>query len=123
MEIQEEFNFSYLFIAHDLSVVKHISDNVGVMYLGKIVERGPKKEIFSNSLHPYTQALLSSVPRITGDNLETCTSIKGEIPSPINLPTGCYFHERCPYTKKECIDIDPQEKEIGVGHFVKCHLY
>lgn len=123
MDLQSEFNFSYLFIAHDLSVVKHISNHLGVMYLGKIVERGSKDEIFSDPKHPYTQALLASVPKITGDNLETSRTIEGEIPSPVNLPSGCYFHERCPYVKPVCKITMPEEKDFGNEHFTRCHLY
>ncbi len=123
MELQSEFNFSYLFIAHDLSVVKYISNNLGVMYLGKIVERGSKHQIFDNPKHPYTEALLSAIPKITGDNLEKSKLITGEIPSPVNLPRGCFFHERCPYVKNICKEIMPKEKMIEKGHLVLCHLY
>jgi len=123
MDLQSEFNFSYLFIAHDLSVVRHISNGLGVMYLGKIVEKGSKYQVFNNPKHPYTEALLSSIPKITGDNLEKSKQITGEIPSPVNLPKGCYFHERCPYVKKICKEIMPKDKTIEEGHTVRCHLY
>ncbi|MDK2918152.1 MAG: hypothetical protein PWQ37_885 [Candidatus Petromonas sp.] len=123
MELKDEFNFSYLFIAHDLSVVKHISDNLGVMYLGKIVEKGSKDNIFSNPLHPYTKALFTAIPKLSGTNLKNSKSIEGEIPSPINLPSGCYFHERCPYAKPICKNEMPLEKEVDKNHFVLCHLY
>lgn len=121
--LKEEFNFSYLFIAHDLSVVKHISNHLGIMYLGKIVEKGSKENVFSNPLHPYTKTLFSAVPKLTGKNLMKGTGIEGEIPSPINLPSGCYFHERCPYAKPICKEEMPLEKEIEKNHFVLCHLY
>jgi oligopeptide/dipeptide ABC transporter ATP-binding protein len=123
MDLKDEYNFSYLFIAHDLSVVKHISDDLGVMYLGKIVEKGSKDHIFKNPLHPYTKALFSAVPKLSGTNLRNSKNIEGEIPSAINLPSGCYFHERCPYRKSICKEEMPIEKEIEKGHFVLCHLY
>ncbi|SKC89056.1 ABC transporter ATP-binding protein [Maledivibacter halophilus] len=123
MDLKEEYNFSYLFIAHDLSVVKHISDELGVMYLGKIVEKGSKKHIFNNPLHPYTKALFSAVPKLSGTNLKNSKNVQGEIPSAINLPSGCYFHERCPYAKPICSKEMPMEKEVENGHCVLCHLY
>lgn len=123
MDLQDEFNFSYLFIAHDLSVVKHISDKIGVMYLGKIVEKGTRNDIFDNPKHPYTNILLSAVPKLTGNDLLKSDPIKGEIPNSVNLPTGCYFHNRCPYAMPVCKEIMPIEKEVGSGHTVLCHLY
>lgn len=123
MDIQEEFHFSYLFIAHDLSVVRHISNDLGVMYLGKIVEKGSKRDIFENPKHPYTNALLGAVPKIRGGDLENSKPIEGEIPSSINLVSGCYFHERCPYCKAICKEEMPEEKTISDGHTVLCHLY
>ncbi|SHK01298.1 ABC transporter ATP-binding protein [Paramaledivibacter caminithermalis] len=123
MDLKEEYNFSYLFIAHDLSVVKHISDDLGVMYLGKIVEKGSKKHIFNNPLHPYTKALFSAVPKLSGTNLKNSKNVQGEIPSAINLPSGCYFHERCPYAKPICSKEMPIEKEVEKGHCVLCHQY
>lgn len=123
MDLKKEYNFSYLFIAHDLSVVKHISDDLGVMYLGKIVEKGSKVNIFDNPLHPYTKALFSSVPKLSGTNLKNSKGIRGEIPSSINLPSGCYFHDRCPYAKQICMEKMPTEREVENGHFVLCHLY
>jgi len=122
MDLQEEFGFSYLFIAHNLSVVKHISDTVGIMYLGKIVEMGKKSDVFSNPKHPYTEALLDSIPKISGDNLDKTKPIKGEIPSPINLPSGCFFHERCPYAMPVCREEFPEKKIIDDDHFAYCHL-
>ena len=123
MDLRAEFGFSYLFIAHNLSVVKHISDTVGIMYLGKIVEMGNKKSVFSNPKHPYTEALLNSIPKISGDNLEKSKPVKGEIPSPINLPSGCLFHERCPYMKPVCKEVFPERTDISDDHAVYCHLY
>lgn len=123
IELKEEFNFSYLFIAHDLSVVKHISNNLGIMYLGKIVEKGSKQRIFNNPMHPYTKALFAAVPKLTSRNLMNAKGIEGEIPSPINLPTGCFFHERCPYAKPVCREEAPKEKAIEENHFVLCHFY
>ena len=123
IELKEEFNLSYLFIAHDLSVVKHISNNLGVMYLGKIVEKGSKQQIFNDPLHPYTKTLFAAVPKLKGTNLKDSKGIEGEIPSPINLPSGCYFHERCSYAKPICKVQIPIEKEVEKDHFVLCHLY
>ena len=123
MDLKDEFKFSYLFISHDLSVVKHISDEVGIMYLGKIVEKGNKKDIFHDPLHPYTKVLLSAVPKLSGTNLKRSRLVKGEIPSAINLPSGCYFHERCPYARPICKEEIPTEKEVKDNHFVLCHLY
>jgi oligopeptide/dipeptide ABC transporter ATP-binding protein len=122
MDLQEEFGFSYLFIAHNLSVVKHISDTVGIMYLGKIVEMGPKSRVFANPQHPYTRALLDSIPKISGDNLEKTKPIKGEIPSPINLPSGCFFHERCPRVMPVCRERFPAQTFADDRHFAYCHL-
>lgn len=122
-DLQEEFNLTYLFIAHDLSVVEHISDRVGVMYLGKIVELADKDNLFEEPLHPYTKALLSAVPvpnpRIKRDRI----ILTGDIPSPSNPPSGCTFHTRCPFAMEECKKVVPQLKEISNGHYVSCHLY
>lgn len=123
MDLKDEFKLSFLIIAHDLSVVKHISDRIGVMYLGKIVEKANKEDLFSAPLHPYTKLLLSSVPTIDEDPLVEPMEIIGEIPSPINLPKGCYFHERCPFAKEICKFEMPEEKEIKTDHYVLCHLY
>lgn len=123
MDLKDEYNFSYLLIAHNLSVVKHISDDLGVMYLGKIVEKGSKEQIFHSPLHPYTKLLFSVVPKLSGSNLKNSKNIEGEIPSAINLPLGCYFHERCPYAKSVCREEMPLEKEVEDGHFVLCHQY
>ncbi|MCO4851314.1 oligopeptide ABC transporter ATP-binding protein AppF [Bacillus vallismortis] len=124
-ELQEEFNLTYLFISHDLSVVRHISDRVGVMYLGKMMELTGKHELYNNPLHPYTQALLSSVPvtRKKGSVKRERIVLKGELPSPANPPKGCVFHTRCPVAKPICKEQIPAFKEAAPSHFVACHLY
>ena len=122
MDLKDELHLSYLFIAHDLSVVKHISDSLGVMYLGSIMERAPKQLLFSNPLHPYTQALFSAAPTIDENNISHAKELKGEIPSPVHLPTGCLFHDRCPMACPECSQIVPELREIEPEHFVACHL-
>ncbi len=124
-ELQEEFKLTYLFIAHDLSMVKHISTHIGVMYLGKLVEKGTSTEVYSNPMHPYTQALLSSVPipnpRIAKANKRII--LEGDIPSPIDPPPGCRFKGRCRYAKAICGQEEPKMKELEKGHFVACHLF
>ncbi|EMJ4525002.1 dipeptide ABC transporter ATP-binding protein, partial [Staphylococcus aureus] len=118
-DLQEQFNLSYLFIAHDLSVVKHISDVIGVMYLGHIVEIASDKEIYENPKHPYTKALISSIPQIDKHNNNRII-LKGELPSPSNPPQGCPFHTRCPIAKDKCKENIPQLKDIGDEHQVAC---
>src|SRR5690606_16363468 len=124
-DLQEEFGLTYLFISHDLSVVRHISDRVGVMYLGKMMELANKEDLYADPLHPYTQALLSAVPVPKGKNTLKRERIvlKGELPSPANPPKGCVFHTRCPAATDICRELIPQFKEIKSGHFVACHLY
>ena len=122
MDLKDEFHFSYLFIAHDLSVVKHISDSLGVMYLGTIVERAPKKLLFSNPVHPYTKALFSAAPTIDEGSIAESQELRGEIPSPIHLPSGCPFHDRCPMACPDCAREVPALKEVEPGHFAACHL-
>ncbi|MFP6323450.1 MULTISPECIES: ABC transporter ATP-binding protein [Bacillus amyloliquefaciens group] len=124
-ELQEEFNLTYLFISHDLSVVRHISDRVGVMYLGKMMELTEKHELYGNPLHPYTQALLSSVPVTRNKDAVKRERIilKGELPSPANPPKGCVFHTRCPMAKPICKEQIPAFEEAAPGHYVACHLY
>lgn len=122
MDLKDEFGFSYLFIAHDLSVVKYICDRLAVMYLGAIMEMGDKNTLFNNPVHPYTRLLFSAVPTVGEEPLVEPMESVGEIPSPINLPSGCFFHERCPYATKECQCSRPQLREIESGHFVACHL-
>ncbi|MEM1994769.1 MAG: dipeptide ABC transporter ATP-binding protein [Nitrososphaerales archaeon] len=123
MSLQKELNLTYLFIAHDLSVVCHISHKVGVMYLGKLVEVGSKSAIFQDPLHPYTQALLEAVP-VPDPNIMVAKGLmvlKGEIPSPINPPSGCRFHPRCPYATKRCTEEEPTLIDNGENHLAACH--
>ena len=123
MDLKDEYGFSYLFIAHDLSVVRHISDRLGVMYLGCIVELGSKKDVFENVAHPYTRLLLSAVPTVWEEPIVPPVKLEGEIPNPINLPGGCVFHDRCPDCKDICRTVRPQLKEIAPGHKAACHLF
>lgn len=124
-DMQEEMNLTYLFIAHDLSVVKHISDRIGVMYLGNMVEVGKSNEIYSQPVHPYTKTLLSAVPVPDPRVCRTKKRIilEGEIPNPMNPPSGCRFHTRCPNAADICSQEIPQWKEIEKGHFAACHLF
>ena len=121
-DLQTEFGLAYLFISHDLSVVEHISDTVGVMYLGSMVEFADKKEIFSNPLHPYTKALFSAIPVPDPTVKMDRIILEGSIPSPANPPTGCKFHTRCPQAMEICKTVKPKEIDIK-GHLVSCHLY
>ncbi len=122
-ELQEKFGLTYLFISHDLSVVEHISDTVGVMYLGGMVEIGNTKDIFSNPLHPYTKALFSAIPIPDPDAQINRIILEGSIPSPANPPSGCKFHTRCSECMEICKSEIPQVKDMGDGHIVACHLY
>ena len=122
-ELQEKRNLTYLFISHDLSVVEHISDTVGVMYLGTMVEFGKTEDIFKNPLHPYTQALLSAVPTPDPKAKMERIVLEGSIPSPANPPKGCKFHTRCPKCMECCKTETPEVREIEPGHKVACHLY
>lgn len=121
-QLQKDMNLTYVFISHDLSVVKFISDKIGVMYLGSMVEFGTKEDIFSNPLHPYTQALFSAIPQPDPDLKMNRIILKGDIPSPANPPKGCRFHTRCPYATDICKEVAPAYKDHGNGHFVACHL-
>lgn len=125
LDLQQERGITYLFIAHDLSVVKYISDRIGVMYLGNLVEEAPAEELFQNPLHPYTQALLSAVPstKIEENNTKERVILTGDLPSPIDPPSGCPFHTRCPYAKAYCGDYVPKMKEHAPGHRLKCFRY
>jgi oligopeptide/dipeptide ABC transporter ATP-binding protein len=118
MELKQELKLSYLFIAHNLWVIRYISDRVAIMYLGKIVELADKDELFENPLHPYTAALLSSLPGSRNRKI-----LRGEVPSPMNPPNGCRFHTRCEKKLDRCGSIEPEMKEVGKRHFVMCHLY
>lgn len=121
-DLQNEFGLTYLFIAHDLSVVKHISDRVAVMYLGKIVELADKDELYKNPQHPYTKALLSAIPIPNPTLTRERIILEGDVPSPVNPPKGCHFHTRCQYATDVCKVVDPDFKDYGSGHFVACHL-
>ncbi|WP_423799946.1 ABC transporter ATP-binding protein [Neobacillus sp. SAB-20_R2A] len=122
-DLQKEFGLTYLFISHDLSVVEHISDRVGVMYLGRIVEIASKESIYANPLHPYTKALMSAVPIANPRIKRERIVLQGDIPSPSNPPAGCTFHPRCSACMEICKTVVPELKEIEPGHFSACHLY
>ncbi len=120
--LKDEFGLSYLFISHDLSVVKHISDRIGVMYLGSIIELTGKRKLYENPLHPYTMALMAAIPEPDPRKIKKMEAIKGEIPSNINTPSGCKFHTRCPYVKDICKEEVPEFRELEKDHFVACHF-
>ncbi|OIK10088.1 dipeptide ABC transporter ATP-binding protein [Bacillus sp. MUM 13] len=122
-DLQKEFDLTYLFIAHDLGVVRHISDRVGVMYLGHIVELADSEMLYRNPLHPYTQALLSAVPIPDVDYKKERVLLQGDVPSPSNPPKGCPFHTRCPNAMEVCSTAKPVMQEIETGHYAACHLY
>ncbi|MDW0117807.1 dipeptide ABC transporter ATP-binding protein [Sporosarcina thermotolerans] len=122
-DLQKDFNLTYIFIAHDLGVVRHISDRVAVMYLGKIVEIAESEQLYERPLHPYTRALLSAVPVPDPDFQKEQIIIEGDIPSPADPPTGCTFHTRCPFKMDSCTKVTPQLNEQSLGHSVACHLY
>ena len=122
-QLQKDFNLTYLFISHDLSVVEMISDRIGVMYLGTIVETAPKKELYANPRHPYTRALLSAVPIPDPEAKMNRIVLEGSIPSPANPPEGCKFHTRCAHCMERCKHEAPVQKEVEPGHYVVCHLY
>ncbi len=121
-DLQEAFGLTYLFVAHQLNVVAHICDRVGVMYVGKLVEVADTETLYSSPLHPYTEALLGAVPHPDPDYRGHRTLLAGEIANPASPPSGCYFHPRCPYAVDECIHEEPELRELQPGHFVKCHL-
>lgn len=120
IELQQSLKLTYIFISHDLSVVRHISDHVGVMYLGELVEYADRNTIFDSPLHPYTQALLSAIPSVDLDNRRQRVTLKGEITSPINPAPGCRFAPRCPYAEKRCFEASPARYEVESGHMVAC---
>lgn len=122
-ELQKEFNLTFLFIAHDLSVVKHMSDRIGVMYLGNMVEIADRNSLYEEPLHPYTNALVSAIPMPDPRKKSKRIVLSGDVPSPLNPPSGCPFHPRCPVAKDECSQTKPVLKEVKPGHQVACHLY
>ena len=119
-DLQQEFGLTYLFIAHNLSVVEHVSDRVAVMYLGKMVELTTREELFRNALHPYTQALMSAIPVPNPRLRRERVILKGDVPSPLNPPKGCRFHPRCPVAIEKCSQEEPQFKELAPEHWVAC---
>lgn len=122
-QLKEDFNLTFLFISHDLSVIKYLSDRIAIMYLGEVVEIGKTEEIFKNPKHPYTKALLSSVPELNPQDEKERIHLQGELPSPENLPTGCKFHTRCPYVMEICKTSTTQVKDFSDTHNCKCFLY
>ena len=121
MDLKDTYKVTYLFISHALNVVQHISDRVAVMYLGKIVELAETEELFSHAAHPYTQALLSAVPILSGHENRERIILKGEVPGAAHIPSGCRFHTRCPMATKECAEHEPELREVASGHMAACH--
>ena len=122
-DLQDELDLTYLFIAHDLSVVEHVSDDVAVMYVGKLVEQAPTQQLFARPRHPYTEALLSAIPRPDPDQpLPETGGVEGELPDPAHPPSGCYFHPRCPYAQQICRDEEPPLREVAPGQVAACHF-
>ena len=120
-DLRDTYHMTYLFISHALNVVQHISDRVAVMYLGKIIEMADTDEIFGHPAHPYTKALLSAVPLLSGQQKRERIILKGEVPGAAHIPPGCRFHTRCPMATKECMEIEPAFTDIGGGHMAACH--
>jgi oligopeptide/dipeptide ABC transporter ATP-binding protein len=123
LDLQQTHGHTYIFIAHDLSVVEFISDRILVMYLGRVVEDAPKAELVAKHLHPYTQALFEASPILDPDLRGMRCTVPGDLPSPIDPPRGCHFHPRCPRAMDPCREVNPQRKEVAPGHFTSCHLY
>ena len=123
MDLKDERNLSYLFIAHDLSVVRHLCTRLAVMYLGRIVEMGSRQQIFQQGAHPYTELLLAVAPKISGNSIGSYTIPEKEMPTILDLPKGCAFFNRCPYATAQCEQYQPEMREIEPGHFVACHRY
>ena len=122
MDLRNDLNLSFVFISHDLSVVRHIADEVAVMYLGNIVEIAPADQLFSNPQHPYTQALISAIPQVEKEKRVNRLILKGDIPNPADAPSGCYFHPRCPIAIDKCSSVAPALKITGANHLTSCHL-
>jgi len=122
VDLQREFNLSYLFIAHDLAVVKHVSDRVAIMYLGKIIETADSETIYRDARHPYTQSLISAIPVPDPHHQPSRQILQGDVPSPINPPTGCHFHPRCPIAEARCQQQEPALRDLGAAHLGACHL-
>jgi oligopeptide/dipeptide ABC transporter ATP-binding protein len=122
-DLQQQYNVSYLLIAHNLATVRYMAHQTAVMYLGQIVEYAETEELYNNALHPYTKALFSAALPSHPDMIREDIVLQGEVPSPINPPTGCRFHPRCPFAMPQCSEEVPVEKEVSPGHRVSCHLY
>jgi oligopeptide/dipeptide ABC transporter ATP-binding protein len=121
-ELRQEHGLTYLFISHDLNVVQHISDSIGVMYLGKLVELGPSEVVFDEPLHPYTQALFGAIPLPVVDQQRELTVLEGNVPSPVSPPPGCRFHTRCPLAQEICRESEPELRRVHTGRYVACHF-
>ncbi len=122
-DLQDEMGITYLWVSHNLNQVKYMSDDMAVMYLGKVVEKGQTKDVFSQMAHPYTKALISAVPKMDVDKRKKTILLEGEMPSPINPPSGCYFRTRCPHVYQRCKEEEPPLVDLGGGHFCACHLH
>lgn len=121
VQLKNELNLTYMFITHDLATAKYICDNIAILYLGKIVEIGPLRDVYSTPMHPYTQALMAAVPVPNPHDRRTTPMPEGEIPNPIDPPSGCRFHPRCPFAKEDCSKVEPELRELEPNHYVACH--